>query len=51
MANRVVKRISFFEDEIKHIKRLRIKPFNSFVRMAVIEKLERDFKVKPKIPF
>ena len=46
MKNRVVKRIHFFDDEINHVKRLKIKPFNTFVRLAVIEKLERDFNIK-----
>jgi len=49
MKNRVVKRIHFFDDEINHVKRLKIKPFNRFVRLAVIEKLERDFNIRQKI--
>lgn len=47
-SNKVVRRIRLWAYQPETIKRLNISSLDMFVRRAVDEKLERDFKVKIK---
>lgn len=43
---RVVRRVRFDKCQTDTISRLHIQSLDAFARMAVYEKLERDFKIK-----
>lgn len=46
MSNRIVRRIRFDKKQLEVIAKLKIASVDSFTRVAVYEKLERDFKLK-----
>ena len=48
LGKRVVRRIRFDWEQIEAVDRLRIASLDGFTRVAVYEKLERDFKQKFK---
>jgi len=48
--NKVTKRMRIDQDVDELIIKLKLKK-QKFINQAIIEKLERDFKIKIKIPF
>ena len=48
MVNRVIRRIRFDTQLLEAISKFKIASLDSFTRLAVYEKIERDFKVKLK---
>ena len=51
MNTRIVRRIRFDKQQLDTVAKLRIASLDAFTRLAVYEKLERDFNQKAKVPF
>lgn len=48
LQDRVVRRIRFDKEQLEAISRYKIASVDHYTRLAVYEKLERDFKLKVK---